>query len=113
MSGWIGISLGDPGGIGAEVTVKALARLKPGKWKFLLLGDPAILQKNHLQTNLPVRPFRTYEEDGVFFIFNPGTPLPSQFERGGRAPAQAAMASLEDGARPSLRGELAGLVTAP
>lgn len=113
MSEWIGISLGDPGGIGAEVTVKALASLPRSKWKFLLLGDPDLLERNNQLTKLPVKPFRSYDEPGAFFSFNPGKALPAEIQQGDKASAEAAMAALEEGARRCLRGELAGLVTAP
>ncbi len=45
MTGWIGISLGDPAGIGPEVTLKALAAELPADdTRYLILGDETLLR---------------------------------------------------------------------
>ncbi|MGN6387079.1 MAG: 4-hydroxythreonine-4-phosphate dehydrogenase PdxA [Verrucomicrobiota bacterium] len=113
MNPWLGITLGDPGGIGPEVTAKALALLGESNWRFLLLGDPRAFEIANAHTHLPIQPFRSYYEPGQFFILNPGKSLPLQFAQGGLESAQLAIDCLEEGTNRCLRGELKGLVTAP
>jgi 4-hydroxythreonine-4-phosphate dehydrogenase len=121
----LGITLGDPAGIGAEVTLKALARpeFRAGAapaCRLLLIGEA--------QAVTPQLPFagegwRVHQvrapgearwEDGVLNLLEMGTlerPLaPGELSpRGG----EAAFRALEQGIRLALAGELAGIVTAP
>ena len=59
MSRWLGITLGDPTGVGVEVTLKALARLEEDDYKFLLLGDAGLLQRTYpqLALGLSIEPY--------------------------------------------------------
>ena len=115
MGRWLGITLGDPSGIGPEVTIKALAALPLDDWHYLLLGDEPLLRKTNreLGLDLPIEKFTSYAQDGRFFCHNPGVPLPSPVGQGSREAARSAMEALVDGAERSLRGELVGIVTAP
>ena len=54
MTGWLAISLGDTGGIGPEVTLKALAAELPADdTRYLIIGDEAPLHR--LNTQLALR----------------------------------------------------------
>ena len=117
MKNWIGIPLGDVTGIGPEVTLKAIAAGAPGdNTKYLLIGDAdgvsRLNQKPGL--NLPLKKFSGYGDSGRFFVTNPlAGPLPQNLAAGSPAAANAAIASLRDGAERCLRRELDALVTAP
>ena len=117
MKNWIGIPLGDVTGIGPEVALKAIAAGAPGdNTKYLLIGDAdgvnRLNQKPGL--NLPLKKFSGYGGSGRFFVTNPlAGPLPENLAAGSPAAANAAIASLRDGAERCLRRELDALVTAP
>ncbi len=117
MNSWIGITLGDVTGIGPEVTLKALAAIAANdETRYLLIGD-----ENHIRSlneksslNLPLKKFSGYDGAGKFFSTRPFTkPLPEHLPAGSPAAANAAVASLRDGAGRCLRRELDALVTAP
>ena len=57
MAEWLGITLGDPSGIGPEVTLKALAAAPDSRLRYFLRGDVGTLQRVHAQvgTQLPLR----------------------------------------------------------
>ncbi|HAO81012.1 MAG TPA: 4-hydroxythreonine-4-phosphate dehydrogenase PdxA [Verrucomicrobia subdivision 3 bacterium] len=117
MKNWIGISLGDPTGIGPEVALKAIAaEAQNAATKYLLIGDEnnARQLNSSLGLNLPLEKFSSYGAPGKFFITNPLTaPLPEKLPAGSPLAANAAVLSLRDGGERCLRGELDALVTAP
>jgi 4-hydroxythreonine-4-phosphate dehydrogenase len=117
MKSWIGITLGDVTGIGPEVTLKALAAVAANDdARYLLIGD-----RNHirglnqkLSLKLPLQEFSGYDGAGKFLTTRPfANPLPEHLPAGSPAAANAAVASLRDGAERCLRHELDALVTAP
>ena len=78
MSRWLGITLGDPTGVGVEVTLKALARLEEDDFKFLLLGDAGLLQRTNQQLalGLSIEPFEdAANSSGRFFFAQAGSVL--------------------------------------
>jgi 4-hydroxythreonine-4-phosphate dehydrogenase len=116
MTGWIGIALGDAGGIGPEVALKAVAaEAGTDGTKYLFIGDTGRLQAELARTGFPVeiRPFTDYQAEGRFFVVSPSSPLPASLPQGSAAEANAAVDSLLDGGGRCLRGELDALVTAP
>ncbi|HEX7859581.1 MAG TPA: 4-hydroxythreonine-4-phosphate dehydrogenase PdxA [Verrucomicrobiae bacterium] len=119
MTGWLGIPLGDPSGIGPEVTLKALAQLERShpddRFKYLLLGDVDLLTRlnQSLGTPLHIEPFLSYAGSGKFFHLQAGSILPQRIETGSAIAAESAMAALTEGARRSLARNLDGVVTAP
>jgi len=117
MTRWIGITLGDVTGIGPEVTLKALAAAAANDdTRYLLIGDEACAYRLNKKTGagLPLKKFSGYGDAGRFFITSPlAGPLPENLPAGSPAAANAAVASLRDGAERCLRHELAALVTAP
>jgi 4-hydroxythreonine-4-phosphate dehydrogenase len=117
MTGWIGITLGDVTGIGPEVALKAIAAEAPkDDVKSLLIGDTdrALRLSQKLGLNLPLEKFSGYDNAGRVFITRPFTePLPENLPAGSPLAANAALASLRDGARRCLRRELDAIVTAP
>ncbi len=117
MTGWIGIALGDVTGIGAEVTLKALAaETANDETRYLLIGDAHHLASSHKQLGLgyPLQPFAGYSAAGRFFFFNPmPAPLAPGLPPGAPEAARAALAWLTEGGRRCLNHELDALVTAP
>jgi len=108
MAGRLVITVGDPAGIGPEVTLKALAAELPADGvHYTLLGDPAQLAalNDRLRIGLNLRDPRLTMAlpDGAA-----GPPEP-------RSPAGArlAVACLETAAQLCLAGAAAGVVTAP
>jgi 4-hydroxythreonine-4-phosphate dehydrogenase len=103
----LAITLGDPAGIGPEVTLKALA----AEWsaddtQFVLIGDPA--QMAELNSNLRLG---LDLHDARLVVRPPGVAAP----KASRSPegARFAHACLETAAQLCIRGEVAGVVTAP
>lgn len=115
MNGWIGISFGDPSGIGPEVALKALALAPADDLKYLLLGDATAIHRLNrwLGLDLPIVPFESYSSAGRFFVLHTGPELPADLPPGAPIAAESAMAALIEGAQRSIRGELHGIVTAP
>lgn len=117
MTGWLGITLGDPTGIGPEVALKALAsQPATDPTRYLLLGDPTLAAElnRKLGSSLPLQPYNPHNARGRFFILNPfQEPLPAGLPAGSPLAARAAMAWLAEAAQRCLRRELDGMVTAP
>jgi 4-hydroxythreonine-4-phosphate dehydrogenase len=111
----IGISTGDPTGIGPEVTLKALAQdADLRRSRFLLLGDLPLLERLNRQCslNLTLHPEGSAAESWLS-VASPGEPLPETLAPGASPAARAAVGWIRDGAQRCLRGELGALVTAP
>jgi 4-hydroxythreonine-4-phosphate dehydrogenase len=113
MSVPLGITLGDVTGIGPEITVKALRALggEPGP-DFLILGDAGWLERANRSVGLDWRPRAA--GPGRFLQEDPRpAPLPASLSPGAPEAARAAVDWLREAAHRCLRGELAGVVTAP
>jgi 4-hydroxythreonine-4-phosphate dehydrogenase len=117
MTGWLGISLGDVNGIGPEVALKAAAAESQNDGtKYLFIGDENMLQRlnQKLSLNLPLKKFSSYGAADFFFITNPSAENLAKISPAGSSiAANAAVASLRDGAERCLRRELDAFVTAP
>lgn len=118
----IGITLGDPAGVGPEVTVKALSEEYVREWcRPVVLGDMGVVQDavHRSGLDLPVEPvdraLESASAPGVIPVLPesnlseedrvPGTPTP--------AGAHAAARYIETGAGMALDGRIQALVTAP
>jgi 4-hydroxythreonine-4-phosphate dehydrogenase len=119
MSGWLGITLGDPSGIGPEVTLKALQILSRDEddSHYLLLGDANLLTglNKRLGINLPIRALdqRPSPTKDRFFYAQAGPQLPDSIAPGSPIAAESALAALTSGAERCLAGDLQGIITAP
>src|SRR5262245_11130173 len=128
----LAIALGDAGGIGPEVSLKAVAaELARDDARYLFLGDGELLAglNRQLKLSLPLEPFRAEDTRARVMWWDPLTPTlsPSGGEGAGKsggegpgdcspgcaAHAQAAVAWLKHGAELCLRGQADALVTAP
>ncbi|HDR00148.1 MAG TPA: hypothetical protein ENN51_07700, partial [candidate division WOR-3 bacterium] len=99
----IGITLGDPAGIGPEITLKALARLRPRA--ALLIGPAAVIGRESRRLGLDLPPGVAVHDTGAVGRFRPGR---DQANCGA-----AALAALERGVELLRRGEVSALATAP
>ncbi|MEO0107832.1 MAG: 4-hydroxythreonine-4-phosphate dehydrogenase PdxA [candidate division WOR-3 bacterium] len=99
----IGITLGDPAGIGAEVTCRALKQLEG--IRAILIGSGSILQAtaSHLGIRLPSQV--ELRDFGPHRKIMPGRVQPEA--------ARIALWSLQTAARMLRQGEISGVVTAP
>jgi 4-hydroxy-L-threonine phosphate dehydrogenase PdxA len=116
MTGWFGITLGDVTGIGPEAALKAVAtESKRDKSKYLFIGPGKTLERlNSKFTRLPLKKFTGYGDNGKFFVVDPShQKLPANLPCGSPLAAQAAIASLREGAKRCLRNELDAMITAP
>jgi 4-hydroxythreonine-4-phosphate dehydrogenase len=115
MAPWLGITLGDPSGIGPEVTLKALAASGDEGFKYLLLGDHnnVVRLNEALGTRLELKPFGSHTGSGTYFTHQVGPILPDKIECGSSIAAESAVAALVEGAQRSNRKEIKGIVTAP
>jgi 4-hydroxythreonine-4-phosphate dehydrogenase len=117
----LGLTLGDPAGIGIEVSLKAMAQQDlRGDCRLLLIGEAIQVQQQlHFagaDTRLHVvdTPAAARWEHGAVNLLDVGSlsaPLPAG--ELAAAGGKAAFRALERGIRLSLAGELAGIVTAP
>jgi 4-hydroxythreonine-4-phosphate dehydrogenase len=104
----IAIALGDPTGIGPEISLKAIAaELTRDDESYLLIGDEElVLRLNEvLGTRLPF--------GGRARVVDPGAKLANSLSAGAPEAARAAVSWLKHGAELCLRGEASALVTAP
>ncbi len=118
----IGISIGDPGGIGPEVALKALREKKnlPAA-HYILFGSSLVLEqeKEALSLGLDIRPFEPGESprETRFSLFEVATPLEGRRSRRlGEASGKNGLASFlyfQEAVDMARRGELRAMVTAP
>src|SRR5512143_565140 len=109
----IAVSLGDPSGVGPEVTAKALAALR-GELEPLVFGDPRVFARELRAAGLPViAPGAPLPPGGALVAV---TRLPASAVRPGRPAASAGaaqLAYLEAAFEAVRRGEADALCTAP
>ena len=119
QSSTIAIALGDAGGIGPEVALKAVAsELAADDSRYLLIGDEALVRllNEQLGLRLDIRSTTEANPSDRITVSNPlPATVPHSAFRVPHSPeaARAAIAWLKHGAQLCLRGEAAALVTAP
>lgn len=115
----IAIALGDAGGIGPEVALKAVAaELAADDSRYLLIGDEPLIRSlnEQLGLRLAIRPAAEARPSDRITVFTPSfAATPHSALRVSHSPeaARAAIAWLKHGAQLCLRGEAEALVTAP
>lgn len=112
----VGITMGDPAGIGPEIVVKAHLE-NPTKSSFIVYGDPDVLSASarQLGATVEVSPIERPTEARVGRL-NVVPVTSSALPEIGRVSAEAGRASadyVEHATRDALAGELAAVVTAP
>ncbi len=113
----LGLCLGDPSGIGPEVTLKAIAAEPPGPgFHYQLIGSRALLEhaEKQLGTGLRLSPSDQPPQAGEVSVTDRfGATFSEPPRPGSPEAARAAIGWLQAGAEACLRGQLAGIVTAP
>jgi len=115
----IAIALGDAGGIGPEVALKAVAaELSVDESRYLFVGDESLVRSLNEQLGLGLDIHSSAEAKPTerFTVFSPlPATVPHSVLRNPHSAeaARAAIAWLKHGAELCLRGEAAALVTAP
>ncbi len=111
----LALTMGDPAGIGPEITLKALAAL-PEPSTFPILGDPLVLRSAAEPFALPVHEMQNISDTrpGAFNLLPTSalTTLPAIGEVSARA-GQAAYLAIAKGIALALSGRIGGIVTAP
>ncbi|MHB8054540.1 MAG: 4-hydroxythreonine-4-phosphate dehydrogenase PdxA [Candidatus Aminicenantales bacterium] len=115
----IGISIGDPGGIGPEVSLRALfgvPRLPPAR--FILIGPRPFLENEARVCSVaadfrPWKADRTCDRPGVYLRDVPGLPEPVKKGVSGAAAGRASFSWFEEAVGSARRGEIEAVVTAP
>ena len=116
----IGITLGDINGVGPEVTLAAVTRLRPGRTRIVLIGDRRIVAAEARRARLPLPPAWTPSDPPVppaapVVCWDP-EPDPRLRRQPGRCTVRAARAAatwLRYGADAARAGVIDALVTAP
>ncbi len=116
----LALTMGDPAGIGGELTLRAWLSLRNSGQRFVALDDPdrlAALART-LSLDVPISIVASPDEAGAVFatalpvlpIKLATTPRPGQPDK---ANAQAVIGSIERAASLALRGAVGGMVTNP
>ena len=119
----IGVTLGDPAGIGPEVALKAALELKsqPQSFHVLLAGSCSVAETTIKRFNLPIRievisgPEDTFNVGSALALLDiQGTPAQSiEFGRANAAYANTATACVTELVKLALDGRIAALACAP
>ncbi len=113
----IAIALGDAGGIGPEVALKAVAsELKADSSRYLLIGDKALVHDLNAQLGLKLQlasEATARPADRVLVRSLPSQPRPKSLPASSAEHAHDAVAWLKEGTALCLRGAADALVTAP
>lgn len=110
----IGITLGDPCGVGPEVVAKAVASLiNSDSERYLIIGDPELFLRACKQSGVKI-PFSTdISCNSRVIVYNPLNKHVKNLTPGNPEAATAAVEWLKYGAIACLEGKLDALVTAP
>jgi 4-hydroxythreonine-4-phosphate dehydrogenase len=116
----LALTMGDPAGIGGELSLRAWLKLRHGGHCFVALDDPEQLAAlaRALSLDVPIAAVASLDEAGAAFasalpvlpIRLANTPRPGHPDK---ANAQAVVASIENAASLALRGTAGGMVTNP
>jgi 4-phospho-D-threonate 3-dehydrogenase / 4-phospho-D-erythronate 3-dehydrogenase len=120
----LGITMGDPAGIGPEVIIKALGRSSLRRlFRPLVIGSPEVLEKTRASLKARIKIRRVSESDAATARMPLGVvpvldPLPNALGRVtiGRVSKETGAAQalyIKEAVRLALKGVIAGIVTAP
>lgn len=114
----LGLTLGDPAGIGPEICARLLAREDLPE-RPLVLGDPLVLARAAEQVGLSLEievldePMQAPEAGAVGVIAAGPEAIGAPVGQVSRRAGEAAFAAIRSGIELSLAGQLSGLVTSP
>lgn len=115
----LAIALGDPAGIGPEITCASYARLKGSGRAFFVVGGASVLEAASAKIGSPCPTIRITAPEEAAEAFATGLPVLGDMDAGYRPSqpdeegAALALHSLAEATRCALLGTAAGMVTAP
>lgn len=117
----LAITVGDPAGIGPEIALKAVQRLRPrveaGEMRLVLVTEPVTLADTGAALGLPVPPQAdpSHPEDWPEIAVLEASPRRGEIAAGRITPegGRQAYEAVALGARLAMAGHVAGIVTAP
>lgn len=114
----LGVSMGDPAGIGPEIILQAWQKLRSGKTGFFAIGSKAAFDA--VSSSHPITLIGTPQDALDHFetalpLLDPGVELSQAFKPGHADPASAhaVKQAIETGVKLCLEGSASALVTAP
>lgn len=108
------ITMGDPSGVGAEVTVKAIASMPAGDREgYAVIGDHDTLQRAVAASDLSLKLSDTAGNGALRVIHVPVDGLPGRFGVLSEACGEASFQYINRAVQMTTSGEAAGIVTAP
>jgi 4-hydroxythreonine-4-phosphate dehydrogenase len=121
MKPLLGITMGDPAGIGPEVIVKALSRPAVRRMcRALVVGSPEVLARTIHRLRAPIKLSRVLAQDlscpaAEIPVLDPLAQRLPKFSVGcvSKATGEAQVRYVEEAVRLALDGRIAGMVTAP
>lgn len=116
----IGITLGDPGGIGPEITLKAFSRLHSlPKAHYIIFGSSLVVdkEKQNLGLNLSILPFKRQFSSSLssLSLWEVSTPRLKGLKKGAsfKANGEASFLFFKEAVKAASEGTIQALVTAP
>ena len=108
------ITMGDPSGVGAEVTVKAMAALPPERRAgYAVIGDSDTLQRAIAVSGLDLSLSQSASDGALRVIDVPVPRLPRQFGVLSDACGEASFRYIEQAVKMCMASQAKGIVTAP
>jgi 4-hydroxythreonine-4-phosphate dehydrogenase len=112
MTGPLALTMGEPGGVGPEIALKAHAALKTSGPGFFLIGDPRVFPADRIRTiSAPRDAAKVFES--ALPVLDIGVAAKAQPGRADPASAPAVIAAIEQAVALALAGAAAGVVTNP
>jgi 4-hydroxythreonine-4-phosphate dehydrogenase len=116
----VALTMGEPAGVGAEITLKAWQALKPHPLPFVLLDDAERVRRiaRQLAPAVEVRTVSTVEEAAAAFssalpVLDRPLPHPAMPGKPDTRNAEATLASIREAVALALNGSVAAIVTNP
>jgi len=108
------ITMGDPSGVGAEVTIKAMATLTPeARARYAVVGDPDTLERAARACDIAMAFSDSPSNDALQVIDVPVPGLPGTFGVLSDACGEASFRYIERAVEMCMNGRAKGIVTAP
>lgn len=112
MTGPLALTMGEPGGVGPEIALKAHAALKSSGTGFFVLGDPQVFPAGRIRTIKAPREAAKVFADALP-VLDIGVAAKSRPGLADPATAPAVIAAIEQAVAHAAAGEAAGVVTNP
>ena len=116
----LGVTMGEPAGIGGEITLKAWLRRRAGRLPFFAIDDPDRLRHIASRLELPVPVYEIEAPESAGQVFNESLPVLSEQLRVPSTPgrpdpenAPAVIASIDRAAALAKEGRIDAIVTNP